>query len=126
MARNIFEIEAPDVVSETLFKSLLQQGYSTDILCVEDSFIRNQVWSGLWYVRVVSPDGKIERVLSTTRVKDKTAGFSIRSFKSANGLTSFIHGIGYQHIAIPFYAGAWRRLGTLVTTDEMGAETEDP
>ena len=123
MAKHNFEFEAPDVVSEILFKDLLGHGYSTHILCAEDAFIRSNVWVGLWYLRAVSPDGTIERVMQTTRKKKTDIGFTLRGFKSLNGLNSYIYGLGYEFISVPYFAGGIRRLGPVPSTDRDSEDT---
>jgi len=123
MARHDFELEAYDVVGEVLFKELLRQGYSTHILCAEDAFMRTNVWVGLWYLRAVSPDETIERVMQTARKKKSDVGFTLRGFKSLNGLNSYIHGLGYHFIAVPYFAGGIRQLGPLPSPESV---SQDP
>jgi hypothetical protein len=82
--------EAPNVVTETQFRVLLQQGYQAEVVCKTPAFRKNAVWYGEWFIRAVTEDRSVEK---------------LRLFKTANGLISFLEGFGFDPIHIPLRKG---------------------
>lgn len=98
--------EAPNVVTEPRFRQLLAKGYQAEVVCRQDAYRKASVWYGEWIVRVVDQDRTFEKLLVTTpRRVGEGDEVKIRVFKTINGLTSFMHGVGFAHIDVPFYRG---------------------
>lgn len=98
--------EAPNVVTETLFRSLVQNGYQAEVVCRSTAFKKAAVWYGEWIIRVVNQDRTYEKLLVPARKRAKPDDeISIRTFKTANGLISFMQGMGFEHVDIPLHEG---------------------
>ena len=98
--------EAPNVVTETQFKVLLQQGYQAEVVCKTPAFRKNAVWYGEWFIRAVTEDRSIEKLLVPGRRWNKhKEEIPLRLFKTANGLISFLEGFGFDPIHIPMRKG---------------------
>ncbi len=98
--------EAPNVVTETLFRSLMHSGYQAEVVCKTSAHKKAAVWYGLWVIRVVNQDRTYEKLLVPAR---KRAGqedeISVRTFKTANGLISFLQSVGFEQAHIPLVEG---------------------
>lgn len=95
--------EMPNVVSETQFAKLVKQGFHVEVVAATDATKVSSVWYGVWFVRVVSEDGSVEKLLTTAR--SASGGFDRREFKTANGLISFLHRHGFNSSRVPHYEG---------------------
>ena len=100
------EKEAPNVVTEPGLRRLLARGHEAEIVCQAEAYCKAAVWYGEWIIRVVSSDRTSEKLLCTTprRVGDPDE-IKLRVFKTINGLSSFMHRLGFTHAHIPFYRG---------------------
>lgn len=95
----------PNVVTEVQFKDLVEeQGFNVEVLINVDASRKAAVWYGEWVLRAVSPDGSVEKILVPARTS-AGEGIRIRVFKTANGLISFLEGIGYAAVNIPLKEG---------------------
>lgn len=92
--------EALNVVTETQFKSLIEAGYRAEVVCTEDAYRRASIWYGVWIVRVIHEDGT-EKVLVTTRHNAEQKGIFTRTFRTTNGLISFLDNMGFEQVNIP-------------------------
>ena len=98
--------EAPNVVTETLFRSLMRSGYLAEVVCKTEATKKSAVWYGLWIIRVVNQDRSFEKLLVPARQRANADDeVRIREFKTANGLISFMQGIGFTHVNIPLKEG---------------------
>lgn len=98
--------ETPNVVTEPKFRQLVANGYHAEIVCQAAAYRKASVWYGEWIVRVVNLEGTFEKLLVTTprRVGDMDE-IKVRVFKTINGLSSFMHEVGFAHLDIPFLFG---------------------
>ena len=112
------EKEAPNVVTEQKLRDDLRCGYSVDVLAEEDASKRHNVWYGLWVVRSVSPDGQQDKPLVVSGNSLRT-----RTFKTLNGLVSFLADIGCKSVTIGLYKGERVRQRT---EDASSAEIQSP
>lgn len=92
--------DAPNVVSEEGLRILLAQGHSADVLCRVTPTRTSAQWSGIWTVHCASPDGETRRLLVTAR-----NNMAAREFKTINGLSSFLAGLGVSIVSIPMLEG---------------------
>ncbi|UWR10301.1 hypothetical protein K3753_13690 [Sulfitobacter mediterraneus] len=92
--------DAPNVVSEDGLRVLLTEGHSADVVCRKTPNRISAQWSGVWTVHCVSPDGETRRLLVTAR-----NNMAAREFKTINGLSSFLAGLGVSIISIPMFEG---------------------
>ncbi len=107
------EKEAPNVVKEVLFRHLVAHGYMAEIVCQEAAFRKASIWYGEWIVRVVNAERTYQKVLITSpRRANELDEVKIRLFKTINGLTSFMHEVGFAHVDVPLIVGG-RSLQTL-------------
>ena len=98
--------EAPNVVTEARFRQLLAKGYQAEVVCLAEAFCKASVWYGEWIIRVVNRERTFEKLLVTTprRVGDADE-VKVRVFKTINGLSSFMHRVGFTHVHAPFHRG---------------------
>ena len=97
---------APNVVTETLFKTLIESACSAEVVCVQTAEKKSSVWYGAWIIRVVDPARNFEKLLVPARHQTAHGPEIVpRTFKTANGLISFLGGLGFTHITIPLYEG---------------------
>jgi hypothetical protein len=100
------EKETPNVVTEPRFRKLIASGYLAEVVCQAAAYRKASVWYGEWIVRVVNPEGTFEKLLVTTpRRVDDMDEIKVRVFKTINGLSSFMHEVGFAHLDIPFLSG---------------------
>lgn len=92
--------DAPNVVSEDGLRTLLAEGHSADVVCRVTPKRTGAQWSGVWTVHCVSPDGETRRLLVTAR-----NNMAAREFKTINGLSSFLAGLGVSIVSIPMLDG---------------------
>lgn len=92
--------EAPNVVSEDGCRVLINQGWAIEVICLESAAKRHSNYFGKWGVRVVSPDGSVERMLVTARKV-----MELRVFKTITGLISFLDDFDVSGPRIPLYEG---------------------
>lgn len=92
--------DAPNVVSEDGLRALLAEGHSADVLCRVTPTRTSAQWSGVWTVHCLSPDGEMHRLLVTAR-----NNMAAREFKTINGLSSFLAGLGVSIVSIPMLEG---------------------
>lgn len=97
------KIELPNGVSEEGLRELVEQGYTTEVVCVDDPHYTGQNFTGKWNIRVVSPDGDSEMVLVTQR-KTKEP----RDIKTIVGVINLLIGMGYDAVNLPMRAGGRR------------------
>ncbi len=99
-----WDIEAPNVVTETRFRALVESGYRAEILCRETAHKKGPSYYGVWIMRVVSQDG-VEKLLVTARTRTSYNDIKIREFKTITGVVSFLIGIGFSHADVPLQEG---------------------
>lgn len=92
--------DAPNVVSEDGLRTLLAEGHSADVVCRVTPKRTGAQWSGVWTVHCVSPDSETRRLLVTAR-----NNMAAREFKTINGLSSFLAGLGVSIVSIPMLEG---------------------
>jgi hypothetical protein len=98
--------EAPNVVTETLLRSLVQNGYQAEVVCRATATKKAAVWYGVWIIRVVNKDRTYEKLLVSARNRATPDDeITARAFKTANGLISFMQGMGFEHVDIPLVEG---------------------
>lgn len=98
--------ETPNVVTELRFRQLLAEGYHVEVVCQVEANRKASVWYGEWIVRVVNPEGTFEKLLVTApRRVGEIDEIKVRVFKTINGLSSFMHEMGFVHLDIPFFVG---------------------
>lgn len=104
--RTDLEKEAPNVVTEPGFRQFLAKGYQAEVVCQVEAYRKASVWYGEWIVRVVNDEQTFEKVLVTTprRLGDADE-VKVRVFKTINGLSSFMHAMGFAHLDVPFRQG---------------------
>lgn len=103
------EKEAPNVVTTQAFQKLIRDGYQAEVVCQSTAFKKANVWYAEWIIRVIKPDrSTIKLLASTTIPTNGIEEIRIRTFKTANGLISFLHTAGYTSANIPFEAGEAR------------------
>lgn len=84
-----------------------------EIVCQEAAFRKASIWYGEWIVRVVNAERTYQKVLITSpRRANELDEVKIRLFKTINGLTSFMHEVGFAHVDVPLIVGG-RSLQTL-------------
>lgn len=94
------------MASESMFRELLPKGYQAEIVCREEAYRKASVWYGEWVVRLVNRDRTYEKILCTTPRWGATVDeFKVRTFRTINGLSSFMHDLGFTHMDVPFVAG---------------------
>lgn len=111
--------EAPNVVTETQLRSLLQRGYHAEVVCRAAAYRSNAVWYGEWFIRAVNPEKSVEKLLVPGRRRKGEEEITLRIFKTANGLISFLEGIGFETAHIPMQEG-----GRTVHTVAKGSSTK--
>ena len=107
MRRNLGETmleEAPNVVTEDGLRGLLAKGYLAEVVCKETGEKRHNSWYGAWVIRAVAPDGRLDKMLVTSRSLLK-----LRDFKTIVGLVSFLADMGCTTASIPLVEGARER-----------------
>lgn len=92
--------EAPNVVSEEGSKHLLAEGWQMDVVCLVAAEKRHASYYGQWGIRFSSPDERFERYLVTARKL-----MEMRTFKTINGLVSFVQDFGVNAPQIPLQKG---------------------
>ena len=97
------KIELQNGVSEEGLRELVEQGYTAEVVCVDDPHYTGQNFQGRWNIRAVSPDGESEMVLVTQR-KTKEP----REIKTIVGVISLLVGMGYDGVNLPMRAGGRR------------------
>lgn len=95
---------APNVVTEPRFRELLSQGHDTEILCLEDCNKRSGHWYGEWIMRAISRDGTSEKLLVKVP-RHAHLDVEARTFKTVNGLVSFMLELGFATANIPVRKG---------------------
>ncbi len=114
------EKEAPNVVTEIQFKTLMHSGYHAEVVCKSHAHREKSVWYGEWFIRAVSRDHSVERLLVPARSRsyDGEDSIRLREFKTANGLISFLEGLGFEEVSIPLKKGG-RSVHQLRTGDSQ-------
>ena len=102
--------EAPNVVTEPGFRHLMANGYQAEVVCKAEAYRKASVWYGEWIVRAINDQQNSEKVLVTTpRRVEGSDEVKVRVFKTINGLSSFMHDMGFGHLDIPFRRGGRTR-----------------
>ena len=96
--------QGPDVVSEEGLRELLNRGYQAVVICSEVPVQKAYFWHGLWHILCISLDGQSERLLVSAR-RDAEGGDKPREFRTANGLISFLHSLGFRSVMVPMEEG---------------------
>ena len=103
---NIQDNEAPNVVTETRFRTLMQSGYLAEVLCQSAAYNKSAVWYGKWVIRIIDEDRTFMKLLVPARsMSDKHDEIRIREFKTANGLISFLASMGCTNANVPLQEG---------------------
>lgn len=98
--------EAPNVVTETHFKTLVESGYQAEVVCKTRATKKAAVWYGIWIIRVVNKERTYEKLLVPARKKlGDDDEIAVRTFKTANGLISFLESMGFTQVNIPMLEG---------------------
>lgn len=96
-------IELTNGVSEEGLRELVEQGYTTEVVCVDDPHFTGQYFAGKWNIRAISPDGESEMVLVTQRRTRQP-----REIKTINGVISLLLNLGYDGVNLPMRTGGRR------------------
>lgn len=97
-----FARDAPNVVTALQFNALLQSGYDVDIIARGEPQLRGAFWYGDWIIAIVDHDRKVQRILVKTRTRSSALGeIQFRDIKTANGVLSFMHKLGFRSVNIP-------------------------
>ena len=114
--------EAPNVVTETHFKTLMQNGYQAEVVCRTSATKKAAVWYGIWIIRVVNTERTYEKLLVPARKKlGDDDEIAVRTFKTANGLISFLESMGFDQVNIPMLEGG----RTIHVLPEQSPETDN-
>ena len=98
--------ETPNVVTETFFRSLMLNAFQAEVVCRKAAHKKAAVWYGEWIIRVVDQEHSSERLLVPARQNSgKADEVAARTFKTANGLISFLESFGFSHVSIPLHEG---------------------
>lgn len=97
--------QAPDVVGEEDLRECLGRGYQAVVICTEAAVQKAYFWHGVWHILCVSLDGRSERLLVSAR-RDAEGGTNPREFCTANGLVSFLYGLGFRVVLVPMEEGS--------------------
>lgn len=92
--------EAPNVVSRDGFRLLLDDGYQAIVVCEVDGEQKDSRWTGRWTIRALGGEGRTDYVLVSVG-----GDLRAREFKTALGVISFLHEMGFEIISIPFRQG---------------------
>ena len=99
--------DVADVVTESELKVLLRTGYRCEVIPREEPHMRGPVWYGNWVVAAVDDERTVERPLVSMRRKNGHGGAkAVREFRTANGLISFLHRLGFRSITLPMEQGS--------------------
>ncbi|AUR22496.1 hypothetical protein PhaeoP80_04473 (plasmid) [Phaeobacter inhibens] len=64
------------------------------------------MWYGEWVIRVVNQDRSYEKMLVSARSRARQdEEIVLRTFKTINGLVSFLNPMGFTHINVPMDEG---------------------
>lgn len=74
-----------NAVLEAEFLDLIRQGHVAEVVARAVATRKAAVWYGDWIIRLTDREGSFEKYLAVTRGERQ-----IRSFKTANGLISFM------------------------------------
>lgn len=94
--------EAPNVVSEEGSHELIKQGWRFVIVCLQTPEKRHNHYFGEWGFKLLSPDGKTERILITARNQ-----MEMRTIKTATGLIRFLLEFDLVGPRLPLQEGLW-------------------
>ena len=97
------KIELMNGVSEEGLRELVEQGYTTEVVCVDDPEYTGQNFTGKWNIRAVSPDGDDEMVLVTQRQTKQP-----RDIRTIIGVINLLCSLGYEGVTLPMRAGGRR------------------
>ena len=111
-----WEVEAPNVVTESGFRDLVASGYRVEVICKEEAYKKGPNWHGVWILRAVSDEG-VEKLLVTARTRTSRNEIKIREIKTVTGVISFLQGIGFSHADIPLEEG--KRTVHKLSSEEM-------
>lgn len=89
-----------NAVLEAEFLDLIRQGHVAEVVSRAVATRKAAVWYGDWILRLTDREGSFEKYLAVTRDERQ-----IRAFKTANGLISFMTGIGFPAVTIPMEPG---------------------
>ena len=99
--------DVADVLTESELKVLLRKGYPCEVIAREEPHMRGPVWYGNWIVAAFDDERTVERPLVSMRRKDGVdSDEAAREFKTANGLISFLHRLGFRSITLPMEQGS--------------------
>ncbi|OUS19023.1 hypothetical protein A9Q95_16310 [Rhodobacterales bacterium 59_46_T64] len=98
----------------------MHSGYHAEVVCKSHAHREKSVWYGEWFIRAVSRDHSVERLLVPARSRsyDGEDSIRLREFKTANGLISFLEGLGFEEVSIPLKKGG-RSVHQLRTGDSQ-------
>lgn len=88
------------MVTEDRFRQLVEDGWQIEVVCLVSAEKRHANYFGQWVLRAQSPDGSDVRRLVTARNLTE-----MRSFKTINGLVSFLEEAGVFNPHVPLRAG---------------------
>ncbi|MEH6523722.1 hypothetical protein [Sulfitobacter sp.] len=120
---SIQDNEAPNVITETRFRTLMQSGYLAEVYCQSSAYNKSAVWYGKWVIRIIDEDRTFMKLLVPARsMSDKHDEIRIREFKTANGLISFLASMGCTHANVPLQEGG---VSTHTLPDELLTKDQD-
>lgn len=89
-----------DAVTEDRFRLLVGQGWRIEITCLASAQKRHANYFGQWVICAISPDGdQLRRLVTARNLAD------MRSFKTINGLVSFLEELGIDAPHVPLREG---------------------
>ena len=84
----------------------MRSGYHAEVVCKTHAHRKDFVWYGEWFIRAVNRDHSVEKLLVPARARPHDdEGIRLREFKTANGLISFLEGLGFKEVSIPLENG---------------------
>ena len=112
------EKEAPNVVTESGFRDLVESGHRVEVVCKESAFKKGPSWHGVWILRVVS-DAGVEKLLVTARTRTSRNEIKIREIKTITGVVALLRAIGFSHADVPLEEG--KRTVHKLSSEELAA-----
>lgn len=90
--------------TEKEFKELVAGSGRVTVVCRQRAVFSSGHYKGIWEVFAYSVDDRKWRILFTQDRSDRR--FGVRTFKTLNGMCSFLKGLGFEFCALTFEAGS--------------------
>lgn len=112
-------------ISKRQLVALIENGYAIDVVSLANAEKTSAVWYGEWVIQVPEQHGEPERFLVAT---GRGTAPKIRICKTANGVISLMHELGFREICIPMEEGgsASHRLGATPLASSEKTLTAEP